>query len=89
MHYVSHDPLIQPSGAHFGGIGTEFTANAEFPQQEEVRPQPKAKKAKRKVKDTNTLRISNVPRLHVQEMQQVLAECGPIKMLDTHKLSER
>jgi len=48
-----------------------------------------AKKLKKKQKEANIIRISNVPMKHLQELQQVLAECGPIKVLDTHRLHER
>jgi hypothetical protein len=48
-----------------------------------------SQKGRKSKERTNTLKISNVPMMHLQELQQVLAECGPIKMLDTHRLNER
>lgn len=40
-------------------------------------------------KTSRTLLISNIPMYQLQELQQILVQCGPIKVLDTKRLSER
>lgn len=40
-------------------------------------------------KVTNNLLISNIPMDQLQQLQQLLAECGPIKSLDTKRLTQR
>jgi len=40
-------------------------------------------------KETSTLVISNIPMNLLQEVQQLLAQCGAIKVLNTERLSER
>jgi hypothetical protein len=40
-------------------------------------------------KETSALIISNIPMNLLQELQQLLAQCGAIKVLNTERLSER
>eukprot|EP00826_Nyctotherus_ovalis_P061233 TRINITY_DN8695_c0_g1_i13.p2 TRINITY_DN8695_c0_g1~~TRINITY_DN8695_c0_g1_i13.p2 ORF type:complete len:101 (+),score=6.30 TRINITY_DN8695_c0_g1_i13:247-549(+) len=54
------------------------TASHFFPKKPALQP-----------KETSTLIISNIPMHRLQELQQMLAQCGPIKVLNTERLSER
>ena len=49
----------------------------------------KVRMGKYKLKHSNTLKISNITKEYLQQLQKVLAECGAIRSLDTRRLVDK